>query len=145
MNPVGSRYRLEFLVPSRGLFGYRSEFLTDTRGEGIMSSVLDSYAPVKGEIERRKTGSLVALAVVQDLRCAVAPRRLRADRTRADCKQLCRTVQGRARNGHQADGPMPTTQTSSPNCTSASSTPWKPVGTMSASMTAATGSTSAGR
>ncbi len=60
MTPVGSRYRLEFLVPSRGLFGYRSEFLTDTRGEGIMSSVLDSYAPLKGEIERRKTGSLVA-------------------------------------------------------------------------------------
>ena len=55
MTPVGSRYRLEFLVPSRGLFGYRSEFLTDTRGEGIMSSVL-----VKGEIERRKVGSLVA-------------------------------------------------------------------------------------
>ena len=60
MTPMGSRYRLEFLVPSRGLFGYRSEFLTDTRGEGIMSSVLDSYAPLKGEIERRKTGSLVA-------------------------------------------------------------------------------------
>ena len=60
MTPVGSRYRLEFLVPSRGLFGYRSEFLTDTRGEGIMSSILDSYAPMKGEIERRKTGSLIA-------------------------------------------------------------------------------------
>ena len=60
MNPVGSRYRLEFLVPSRGLFGYRNEFLTDTRGEGIMSSVLDSYAPMKGEIARRKCGSLVA-------------------------------------------------------------------------------------
>ena len=60
MTPVGSRYRLEFLVPSRGLFGYRNEFLTDTRGEGIMSSVLDSYAPMKGEIERRKTGSLIA-------------------------------------------------------------------------------------
>ena len=60
MTPMGSRYRLEFLVPSRGLFGYRSEFLTDTRGEGIMSSVLDSYAPVKGEIERRLTGSLIA-------------------------------------------------------------------------------------
>ena len=60
MTPVGSRYRLEFLVPSRGLFGYRNEFLTDTRGEGIMSSVLDSYAPMKGEIERRKTGSLVS-------------------------------------------------------------------------------------
>ncbi|MBQ3216640.1 MAG: translational GTPase TypA [Oscillospiraceae bacterium] len=60
MTPVGSRYRLEFLVPSRGLFGYRNEFLTDTRGEGIMSSVLDSYAPVKGEIERRKSGSLIA-------------------------------------------------------------------------------------
>ena len=60
MTPVGSRYRLEFLVPSRGLFGYRNEFLTDTRGEGIMSSVLDSYAPMKGEIARRKTGSLIA-------------------------------------------------------------------------------------
>jgi len=60
MTPVGNRYRLEFLVPSRGLFGYRNEFLTDTRGEGIMSSVLDSYAPLKGGIERRKTGSLVA-------------------------------------------------------------------------------------
>ena len=60
MTPMGSRYRLEFLVPSRGLFGYRSEFLTDTRGEGIMSSVLDSYAPAKGEIERRLTGSLIA-------------------------------------------------------------------------------------
>ena len=60
MNPVGNRYRLEFLVPARGLFGYRNEFLTDTRGEGIMSSVLDSYAPMKGEIARRLTGSLVA-------------------------------------------------------------------------------------
>ena len=60
MTPMGSRYRLEFLVPSRGLFGYRNEFLTDTRGEGIMSSVLDSYAPMKGEIERRLVGSLVA-------------------------------------------------------------------------------------
>ena len=60
MTPMGSRYRLEFLVPSRGLFGYRSEFLTDTRGEGIMSSVLHSYAPQKGEIERRLTGSLIA-------------------------------------------------------------------------------------
>ncbi|MCI8989592.1 MAG: translational GTPase TypA [Lawsonibacter sp.] len=60
MNPVGSRMKLEFLVPSRGLFGYRSEFLTDTKGEGIMASVFDSYAPVKGEISRRSTGSLVA-------------------------------------------------------------------------------------
>ena len=60
MTPMGSRYRLEFLVPSRGLFGYRNEFLTDTHGEGIMSSVLDSYAPMKGEIERRQYGSLVS-------------------------------------------------------------------------------------
>ena len=60
MTPMGNRYRLEFLVPSRGLFGYRNEFLTDTRGEGIMSSVLDSYAPMKGQIERRLTGSLIA-------------------------------------------------------------------------------------
>jgi len=60
MTPMGNRYRLEFLVPSRGLFGYRNEFLTDTRGEGIMSSVLDSYAPMKGEIERRAVGSLIS-------------------------------------------------------------------------------------
>ena len=60
MNPVGSRMKLEFLVPARGLFGYRSEFLTDTKGEGIMASVFDSYAPVRGDIQRRSTGSLVA-------------------------------------------------------------------------------------
>ncbi len=60
MTPMGNRYRLEFLVPSRGLFGYRNEFLTDTRGEGIMSSVLESYAPMKGEIERRQVGSLIS-------------------------------------------------------------------------------------
>lgn len=59
MHPQGSRMRIEFLVPSRGLFGYKSEFLTDTKGEGIMSSVLDSYQPYKGEIPRRNTGSLV--------------------------------------------------------------------------------------
>ncbi|MBP3660378.1 MAG: translational GTPase TypA, partial [Oscillospiraceae bacterium] len=60
MTPMGNRYRLEFLVPSRGLFGYRNEFLTDTRGEGIMSSVLETYAPMKGEIERRQYGSLIS-------------------------------------------------------------------------------------
>ena len=54
------RMRLEFLVPSRGLFGYRNEFLTDTRGEGIMASVFDSYAPYKGDVQRRNTGSLVS-------------------------------------------------------------------------------------
>ncbi len=60
MTPVGSRMRLRFIVPSRGLFGYRNEFLTDTHGEGIMASVFDSYAPYKGEIARRTTGSLIA-------------------------------------------------------------------------------------
>ncbi len=60
MTPMGNRMRLEFLIPARGLFGYRNEFLTDTKGEGIMSSVFDSYAPLKGEISRRGTGSLVA-------------------------------------------------------------------------------------
>ncbi len=59
MHPQGSRMRLEFLIPSRGLFGYKSEFLTDTKGEGIMSSVLEKYEPYKGEIPRRNTGSLV--------------------------------------------------------------------------------------
>ena len=60
MTPVGNRMKIEFKVPSRGLFGYRNEFLTDTRGEGIMASVFDSYAPFKGELQRRNTGSLVA-------------------------------------------------------------------------------------
>jgi len=60
MTPVGERMKLEFLVPARGLFGYRNEFLTDTKGEGIMASVFDCYAPVKGEIQRRNSGSLVS-------------------------------------------------------------------------------------
>ena len=62
MNPSshGTRTRIEYLIPTRCLFGYRSEFLTDTRGEGIINSVFDSYAPYKGEITRRFTGSLVA-------------------------------------------------------------------------------------
>ena len=60
MTPVGARMKLEFLVPARGLFGYRNEFLTDTKGEGIMASVFDSYAPFKGEVSRRNTGSLIS-------------------------------------------------------------------------------------
>ncbi|MBR6419968.1 MAG: translational GTPase TypA [Oscillospiraceae bacterium] len=60
MHPQGSRMRLEFLIPSRGLFGYKSEFLTDTKGEGIMSSVFAEYAPYKGEIPRRSIGSLIS-------------------------------------------------------------------------------------
>ena len=60
MTPVGSRMKLEFLVPSRGLFGYRNEFLTDTKGEGILASVFERYEPYKGEIARRSTGSLIA-------------------------------------------------------------------------------------
>ena len=60
MNPVGNRMKLEFLVPARGLFGYRNEFLTDTKGEGIMASVFERYEPFKGEIARRNTGSLIA-------------------------------------------------------------------------------------
>ncbi|MDE6035647.1 MAG: translational GTPase TypA [Ruminococcus sp.] len=60
MHPQGSRTRIEFLIPARGLFGYKSEFLTDTKGEGIMSHVFEGYEPYKGDIERRKTGSLVS-------------------------------------------------------------------------------------
>lgn len=60
MHPIGSRMRLEFLVPSRGLFGYKSQMLTDTRGEGIMSSVFYEYQPYKGEIESRNFGSLIS-------------------------------------------------------------------------------------
>ena len=60
MNLHGSRMRIEYLIPARCLFGYRSEFLTDTRGEGIISSVFDSYQPYRGDITLRYTGSLVA-------------------------------------------------------------------------------------
>ena len=60
MLPVGSRVKLTYLVPSRGLFGYRNEFLTDTKGEGIMASVFERYEPYKGDIARRNTGSLIA-------------------------------------------------------------------------------------
>ncbi len=60
MMPVGNRVKLEFFVPSRGLFGYRNEFLTDTKGEGILASVFERYEPFKGDINRRATGSLIA-------------------------------------------------------------------------------------
>lgn len=60
MSPIGSRMRLQFLVPSRGLFGYKSQMLTDTRGEGVMSSVFYDYEPYKGEIAGRNFGSLIS-------------------------------------------------------------------------------------
>ena len=60
MTPVGDRMKVEFLIPARGLFGYRNDFLTDTKGEGIMASVFDSYAPYKGDIQRRGMGSLIS-------------------------------------------------------------------------------------
>lgn len=60
MNSTDTRVKLEFTVPSRGLFGYKNEFLTETKGEGIMNTVFDEYAPYKGDIPTRTTGSLVA-------------------------------------------------------------------------------------
>lgn len=60
MKPVGNRTRLQFSIPSRGLFGYRSEFLTDTKGEGIMNTIFDGYKPFMGVIPTRTLGSLVA-------------------------------------------------------------------------------------
>ncbi len=60
MTPLGTRMRVVFHVPARGLFGYRNEFLTDTKGEGIMSSVFYEYQQYKGDIPRRSNGSLVA-------------------------------------------------------------------------------------
>ena len=59
MGNAGSRIRLEFLVPSRGLFGYRSEFMTDTRGEGVMSAVFEDYEALKGDIPHRNVGALI--------------------------------------------------------------------------------------
>ena len=60
MENIGSRIRLEFKVPARGLFGYKSQFLTETRGEGVFNTLFFGYEEFKGEIERRSTGSLVA-------------------------------------------------------------------------------------
>ena len=60
MSSHGSRTRLEFLIPSRGLFGYKSQFLTDTKGDGIMSSIFEKYDVYKGNIERRSYGALIA-------------------------------------------------------------------------------------
>jgi len=60
MNLHGNRMKIEYSIPARCLFGYRSEFLTDTRGEGILNSIFDGYQPHKGEITIRYTGSLVA-------------------------------------------------------------------------------------
>jgi GTP-binding protein len=60
MHPQGSRTRIEFLIPVRGLFGYRNEFLTDTKGEGIMNTQFEGYEAYKGDIQRRSYGSLIA-------------------------------------------------------------------------------------
>ncbi|MDK2802567.1 MAG: translational GTPase TypA [Oscillospiraceae bacterium] len=60
MSPQGSRTKMEFLIPSRGLFGYRSQFLTDTKGEGILNSVFHEYQPYKGDITTRVNGSLIS-------------------------------------------------------------------------------------
>lgn len=60
MSPSGTRMKLEYSIPARCLMGYRSEFLTDTRGEGIINSIFDGYQPYKGDITLRYTGSLVA-------------------------------------------------------------------------------------
>ncbi len=60
MMPVGSRTRLEFRIPARGLFGYRSEFLTDTKGEGILNTLFDGYDEFKGDIFSNNNGSLIA-------------------------------------------------------------------------------------
>ncbi len=61
MSPANGGYtRLEFEIPARGLIGYRGEFMTDTKGNGIMNTVFDGYAPYKGDLSYRKTGSLIA-------------------------------------------------------------------------------------
>ena len=60
MEPIGTRVRLEFRMPSRGLFGYRSQFLTDTHGEGILNTIFDGYDAWCGDITCRSTGSLVS-------------------------------------------------------------------------------------
>ncbi len=58
--PAQRHTRLEFMIPARGLIGYRGEFMTDTKGNGVMNTIFDSYAPYKGDIQYRKQGSLIA-------------------------------------------------------------------------------------
>ncbi len=60
MNPMGTRTKLEFTIPSRGLLGYRNAFMTETRGEGIMNGTFIGYEPLKGSVPRRPYGALVA-------------------------------------------------------------------------------------
>ena len=60
MGPAGSRMRIEYSIPARCLLGYRSEFMTDTRGEGVLNSIFDGYQPYKGDVVTRFTGSLIA-------------------------------------------------------------------------------------
>ncbi len=62
MNPIGSRTRIEYSIPARCLFGYRSEFLTATHGEGVINTIFDGYAPYRGEVAMKFTGSLIASA-----------------------------------------------------------------------------------
>ena len=91
MTPVGARMKIEFLIPSRGLFGYRNEFLTATKGEGIMTSVFDSYAPYRGELQRRNT--------------ALSSPTRRARRSRTACsmpRSAARSSSGRARRSTRA-------------------------------------------
>ena len=86
----GDRQRLEFSIPSRGLFGYRSEFMTDTRGEGVMNAIFDGYEPYKGEILR-------AFAARWSRLKAARPRHMRCSTSRsaANCSsaRACRCIQ----------------------------------------------------
>ena len=90
MIPVGSRTRATFFVPERGLFGYRNEFLTDTKGEGIMSSVFERYEPWKGEVSRRGTGSLVAWEQGEAVTTASSTRRSAARSSSAPARPSTR-------------------------------------------------------
>ena len=68
MKPINGGYtRLEFSIPARGLIGYRGEFMTDTKGNGIMNSVFNGYGPYKGDIQYRKQGSLIAFEAGEDI------------------------------------------------------------------------------
>ena len=60
VEPNGGYQRLEFIIPSRGLIGYRTEFMTDTKGSGILNSIFEAYVPYKGEIPRRVNASIVS-------------------------------------------------------------------------------------
>lgn len=93
---TGGYTRLEFSIPSRGLIGYRGEFMTDTKGNGILNTLFDGYGPYKGDIQYRKQGSLIAYEAGETITYGLFNAQERNAVYRAGRKSICR-------NGYRTD------------------------------------------